>query len=66
VRFALDIGSTRVWQAEQTTRSPVERTVELTDFAAQRVTLSLVVDSLSDPTNDWAHWLAPRVLRTGD
>lgn len=38
--------------------------VDLSPYAGQRVRLTLQVDSLGDPSGDWAHWVRPMVVRS--
>jgi hypothetical protein len=63
-RFAVLVGENVVWSDVQTTEAFVPRTVDLTAYTRQEITLTLRVDGLGDIANDWANWAEPQILLT--
>jgi hypothetical protein len=62
VRFSVGIDGKEIWNAEQKDGRRVERRIDLAPYAGKKIELALRVNAMGDTSNDWAHWVRPRVL----
>lgn len=66
VRFSIKVGSDELWSMVQERGGRSMATsyhgLDLTPWASQSIELTLTVNALGDPTNDWANWVDPKIV----
>lgn len=62
VRFAVAVGDRELWRHDQVGREPTPASIDLSEWAGQTLELSFKVHCIGNASNDWGHWIAPKVV----
>jgi hypothetical protein len=60
--FAIEIDGRTVFTRQLKAAERVPANIDLAGFRGREVSITFIVDPLTDPSGDWATWVSPRVV----